>query len=99
MDREETQKAIEVMQAYVDGEQIEIKATSGWIREFNPLWTWSLHCQYRVKPKPRFIWVACGTDADYTSSLTWATEDACNSAYQDLPGDGWKAVKFVEVIE
>ena len=96
MDREETKKAIEVMQAYVDGEQIQVKATSGWIREFNPLWTWSLHCQYRVKPKPRTIWVACATDPDTISNLTWMTEDACNSVY---PGDDWTAVKFVEVIE
>ena len=50
----------------------------------------------KVNSTPRTIWVACATDPDTISNLTWMTEDACNSAY---PGDGWKAVKFVEVIE
>jgi len=92
MNREETKKAIAVMQAYVDGKQIE-SAQEGceWRASF-PIWDWGLN-HYRVKPKPRTVWVACGA---FTSNLTWQTKEECDENY---PGDGWESVKFVEEIE
>ena len=60
MNREETAKAVEVMQAYVDGAEIEsrdriIKA-DGWGQKSEPAWAWT-HREYRIKPKPREFWV------------------------------------------
>ncbi len=61
MNREETQEAIKVMQAYVDGAEIQWQGgiTKKW-RDFEdddfPKWTWS-HEAYRIKPKPREFWI------------------------------------------
>lgn len=49
-----TKEKIEVMQAYVDGKQIQVwLSTTGWtdiVRE--PCWEWS-DCDYRIKPEPK----------------------------------------------
>jgi len=56
MSREETKRAIKVMQAYVDGEDIQIeKYPDVWIDQVSPVWDWDFN--YRVKPEPRTIWV------------------------------------------
>ena len=59
MNREETKQAIEVMQAYVDGAEIELKAqtfseTSDWVplNSIEPVWHWPVYL-YRIKPKPQ----------------------------------------------
>lgn len=49
--REETKRMIEVMQAYVDGEEIELRLrthTTNWRSAATPCWTWDT-CDYRVK--------------------------------------------------
>jgi len=98
MDRGQTNDMLErcrrfgtEMEAFGQGIAIQVKAPSCWINEFNP--SWNLHCEYRVKPKPRTVWVACGA---FTSNLTWQTKEECDENY---PGDGWESVKFVEEIE
>ena len=50
--REETARMIEVMQAYVDGEEIEVKlpTSAGWVGPQPPSWRWG-DLEYRVKPK------------------------------------------------
>ena len=53
MNRDETKKAVAVMQAYVDGAEIEYNAPGygEWrIVAGKPFWSWSQN-QYRVKPK------------------------------------------------
>ena len=61
MNREETKKAIEVMQAYVDGAEIEnISADTGrsnyWLTGY-PSWQWDGDSTtYRIKPKLREFW-------------------------------------------
>ncbi len=56
MNREETKKAIEVMQAYVDGKTVQINICNGWSdrhTDVSPVWDW-LSRNYRIKPtKPR----------------------------------------------
>ena len=58
MNKEQTIAAIAVMQAYVDGAEIEIQPyyvnnpTAKWEPEDNPEWTWEIH-NFRIKPKPR----------------------------------------------
>ncbi len=58
MNREETIAAIKVMQAYVDGAEIEVRSrnSSAWVRWTTPVWDWD-RCNYRIKPKPREMWV------------------------------------------
>ena len=55
MTREETKKAIEVMQAYVDGKEIErrwvAKEEDEWRSTETPNWFWNTH-DYRIKPQP-----------------------------------------------
>ena len=60
MNREETKKAIAVMQAWLDGEEIEYcykKASRPeWLDVETPTWDLDIK-RYRVKPKPREFWV------------------------------------------
>jgi ribosome recycling factor len=59
MNREETKELIKVMQAYVDGEKIEIQSggtNSDWKECAHPNWNFAI-ARYRIKPKPRIIWV------------------------------------------
>ena len=55
MTREETKKAIEVMQAYVDGKKIECRwkaeEKDEWRGSEDPLWLWDTR-DYRIKPQP-----------------------------------------------
>ena len=58
MTREETKKCIEVMQAYVDGEEIENRwkgeNEGDWKSTETPNWFWNTH-DYRIKPQPRKV--------------------------------------------
>jgi len=53
MTREQTKEAIRVMQAYVDGKEIESVSRMGivWMRAPEPCWDW-LNCDYQIKPTP-----------------------------------------------
>jgi hypothetical protein len=51
---EETKKAIEVMQAFVDGKSIETRRQikqGAWLPASDPSWKW-VEWEYRVKPEP-----------------------------------------------
>lgn len=54
MTKEQTKEAIKVMQAYADGEQIEIYefSTGRWADTTKPLWNWTSN-NYRIKPEPK----------------------------------------------
>lgn len=55
MNRKETAERIEIMQAFVDGKQIEFKDSMGrWCEAKNPLWNWDSERKYRIKPKPKY---------------------------------------------
>lgn len=56
MNREETKKAIEVMQAYVDGKEIEAWERGVFSDTSNPAWGWDVF-DYRIKPEPLTLWV------------------------------------------
>ena len=50
---EETKERIAVMQAYVDGKQIQIQLPDGkWAEIPNP--DWCTNANYRVKPEPKY---------------------------------------------
>ena len=82
MNKEETRKAIEVMQAWIDGEEIEwYSSVSGWTRVNTvPLWEWYEH-KYRIKPKPRSIWVN-EYEGQISSNVFFAKESADRAASQ-----------------
>ena len=53
MTREETVERIKVMQAFVDGKQIQYKESDGkWKDVKDPMW-FSVN-EYRIKPKPKY---------------------------------------------
>ena len=50
MNIEQTKEAIRIMQAYVDGKEVEFKWMSkGWNSNDKPEWNWSAY-DYRIKP-------------------------------------------------
>ena len=55
MTKEETEKRIEVMQAYVDGKELQVicRDMKTWEDVVDPNWEWG-HLDYRVKPAPKF---------------------------------------------
>ena len=59
MNREKTRKAIEVMQAWLDGETDEFfhQQTRSWhLINKLPEWGWGAY-EYRIKPEPMEFWV------------------------------------------
>lgn len=51
MNRDETIEAIRVMQAFVDGKEVECwhHGLEGWDTTKNPSWNW-INCTFRIKP-------------------------------------------------
>lgn len=52
MTREETEKRIKVMQAFVDGKDVEVLNTDKWELVSNP--SWSPNTKYRIKPESKY---------------------------------------------
>jgi hypothetical protein len=92
---EETKKAIEVMQAFVDGKTIQIKTAGRWFDTImNPLWDW-YETDYRIKPtEPKEIWVNEYADWNGHGCITEA--QALDTAHAGVIR---KAVHYREVIE
>jgi hypothetical protein len=96
---EETKKAIAVMQAYVDGAEIEY----GFPPCFecgvtkDPSWNWA-DKTYKSKPKPREIWVNCYADGS-TSNGHFSKEAAERYGVGMATGGSPRIVKFREVVE
>ena len=95
MDREKTKAAIAVMQAYVDGEEIEyakrdipgVGTACSWDSHgYTPNFDWHNY-DYRIKPKPREFWVRIDHGI--------AMQISSDSDKQER--DGW--IKVREVIE
>jgi hypothetical protein len=53
MNIEETKEAIRIMQAFVDGKEVESMYDGKWVSRIKPSWNWAL-CFYRIKPTPTF---------------------------------------------
>lgn len=52
MTKEETKKRIKVMQAFVDGKDVEVLNTDKWELVSNP--SWSPNTKYRIKPESSY---------------------------------------------
>lgn len=77
MNKEQTLKAIEVMQAYVEGKKIQYAPCGGrWREADDPSWDW-IGMDYRVKPvsKPSINWDHVHPD------YNWMATDADGSTY------------------
>jgi hypothetical protein len=56
MNIEQTKEAIRIMQAFVDGKEVEVNgmlADSVWLPAGAPCWNWQM-TEYRIKPTPTF---------------------------------------------
>jgi hypothetical protein len=51
MNIEETKECIRIMQAYVDGKEVESMYRGNWATTTNPRWNWD-DTEYRIKPTP-----------------------------------------------
>jgi hypothetical protein len=51
MNIEQTKEAIRIMQAFVDGKEVEClhRGLEGWVTTTNPSWNWT-NCFFRIKP-------------------------------------------------
>ena len=49
MTREQTIEAIRIMQAYVDGKEVEHRYNGKWVKISAPRWDWD-NTEYRIKP-------------------------------------------------
>jgi hypothetical protein len=99
-----TVEKIRVMQAYEDGAEIESRAAGvagKWYASDKPAWNW-FDREYRVKPKPKEIWVNEYDDpsARYTTGTAvfiYSTRKlAVESAGANCPR---VAVKYREVLD
>ena len=51
MNIEETKEAIRIMQAFVDGKEVEHWYNGKWVKIYVPRWDWD-DTDYRIKPNP-----------------------------------------------
>ena len=83
MNIEQTKEAIRVMQAYVDGKEVELRVGDEWKRTFIPLWQWHTD-DYRRKPTaklrpwtadevPLGAWMRFKKVIDDRSILAWTS--------------------------
>ena len=96
-DREETKRMIEVMQAWVDGAEIQLRLkinNGSWMDIDAPEWSWA-GTNYRVKPVPRECW-----RNEYTTGLVDACYDTKHEAALGSNKDTCLGqVLFREVLE
>ncbi|WP_155393941.1 hypothetical protein [Xanthomonas albilineans] len=103
MNKTETERAIEVMQAYVDGKEIEhrlLQSDKGWsswasLTQNWALWNW-INQDYRVKPEPRVIYV---NEYPPPGNYGCYYESAIDAETSANPHALRVAVKYQEVIE
>ena len=78
MNIEQTKEAIRVMQAYVDGNEVEFKwGSMDWNSTDKPEWNWSAY-DYRIKPTPVL--------------RPWTADEVPLGAWMRHSGQGWKAI-------
>lgn len=93
MNREETKAAIAVMQAYVDGAEIEYRSEGEWLslRDIQPVWNWP-ECDYRIAKRTKKVkllaWIG-------EAKLHWVEENVSNT----LSNYGWKRVPTADRVE
>ena len=94
MNIEQTKEAIRVMQAYVDGKEVEVLSFSEkWERATTPRWGWN-DTQYRIKPTaklrpwtadevPLGAWIRYKRALHDRSILAWTSNQADRDMWLD----------------
>lgn len=99
--REQARHQIAVMQAWVDGKEIEVKSKgyqNGWINAEGPCWDWKTY-DYRVKPeerKPREITLIVQDGPISNNPELYIAEHHEGSPLKLT--HGFKLARFVEVL-
>jgi hypothetical protein len=93
--KEEIKRRIEIMQAWVDGKEVQFETASGWKDAGPDFWMEFnfYNIKYRIKPEPRVIFVNEYEDYDISHR---DKDTALECSRQDCIH---KAVKYIEVIE
>ena len=95
MNIEDTKAAIAVMQAYVDGKDIETRVlddtASKWHRMTNLIWNW-YEKDYRIKPEPKIIYVNEYEYKDKSVGYTVYTKESTAKLRADQDAKDAKAV-------
>lgn len=90
MNREQSIEAIKVMQAWLDGEEVEGMEKDGhpWKNIYRtPTWDWA-RCEYRIKPKPmrKYVVILANGKSDTFDSQ----HEAISSWHSDfIKWHGW----------
>ena len=95
MNIEQTIEAIKVMQAYVEGKEVECWhcGLEGWDTTNNPSWSW-MDCQFRIKPTatlrpwtadevPLGAWIRYKRALHDRSILAWTSNQADRDMWLD----------------
>ena len=94
MTREQTIEAIRIMQAYVDGKEVEYERPDGiWMLINKPVWNWNTQ-EYRIKPAaklrpwtadevPLGAWMRFKKVIDDRSVLAWTSNQADRDMWMD----------------
>lgn len=100
MTREETIEAIKVMQAWVDGEKVQVRSLYASSDEWHDIcllrWNFAGN-QYRIKPKPLEVWHWV---SDETGELDlprdgYLSKEECESHHSGRYSASGKALRFV----
>lgn len=103
MNVEETKKAIEVMQAFVDGKAIETRGAESklWTIATDPFWNFD-HFRYRIKPEPR-EWYQLQCDYPRNEMELFAkkyiSRESAESRIREYERDGFKCMRVIKVRE
>ena len=94
MTREQTIEAIRIMQAYVDGKEVEFKwGSMDWNSTDKPEWNWSAY-DYRIKPTetlrpwtadevPLGAWIRCKKTPHDRHLLGWVSDQTDRELWLD----------------
>ena len=96
-----TKDMIEIMQAYLDGSSIEVnKHTTKykWIpTNGSPLWDW-ISSDYRIKPKPKELWVNEDDFEDSAVFIAYQSKAEAVNAHKHSITKTETAVHYKEVL-
>ena len=98
MNKEQTKEAIKVMQAYVDGKEIQYRDISlNWVDcGDNPKWQWFL-TDYRIKPEPIEFDVVLNKFNEVVYLINGSKID--RFGVQDLDAKSMRQIKVREVLD
>ena len=95
MNKEQTEEAIKVMQAYVDGKQIQWfdRHDESWAdTTVHPQWNWD-EKEYRVKPEPRKVYMV---EVNYCPNEFYEDYDMALRTLRNEPMYNKRIATFVE---